>query len=369
MTELNIKFLILNMNLDNLNLYKKLDTGHVAESIELLPGQVKQVLDEAHLIKIPVEYSNVKNVVINGMGGSNLGARIIKSVFSPEMKIPIEIVPGYEVPGYVGKDTLYVISSYSGTTEEPLSVYNEVKKRGAKIIAITENSPKSKLLTLMTQDNIPGYAFTPKSNPSGQPRLALGYAIFGLAMLLSKVGLFELQAEEIKRLITEMEIHGRKLKVSSKTKSNPAKKIASETGGAIPVLIGAEFLSGNLHALRNQINECSKNFSTYLEIPDLNHYAMEGLSFPKSNKKDLAFIFFESDLFSARVQKRMALTKQVVKKNGIKIVSYKFKGKTCLAQSFELLQTGAWVSYYLGILNQVDPVKIPWVDWFKKQLG
>ena len=136
----------------------------------------------------------------------------------------------------------------------------------------------------------------------------------------------------------------------------------------MPILASGGFLAGNLHTLRNQINECGKNYSSYLVLPDLNHYAMEGLVYPKANKKDIAFLFFDSKLFHERVQKRAILTKQVVKKNGINVLSYQLRGKTKLEQAFELLQFGSWLSYYLGMQNNVDPVKITWVDWFKKEL-
>ena len=106
------------MNLDNLNQFKKFDSGQVAESIEHLPDQIRQVLEEARLIKIPRDYSKATQVVINGMGGSNIGAHIIKSVFNGQIKIPINIIPGYQVPAHVNKNTLYIISSYSGNTEE-----------------------------------------------------------------------------------------------------------------------------------------------------------------------------------------------------------------------------------------------------------
>ena len=91
-------------------------------------------------------------------------------------------------------------------------------------------------------------------------------------------------------------------------------------------------------------------------------------NFPSANKKNLTFLFFDSKLYHPRVQKRAELTKQVIKKNGISIISHELKGQTKLAQAFEVLQLGSWVSYYLGLLNGVDPVKIPWVDWFKKRI-
>ena len=65
------------INLDDKKVYQKYDTGQVAKSIELLADQVRQVLEEARLIKIPREYSKISQVVVNGMGGSNVGAGIV----------------------------------------------------------------------------------------------------------------------------------------------------------------------------------------------------------------------------------------------------------------------------------------------------
>lgn len=355
------------MNLDNLQKIKELDTGQVAESISLLPDQVRQVLHEARLIKVPQEYGKVTQVVVNGMGGSNIGARIIKSAFSDQIKAPISIAPGYQVPAHVNKNTLYIISSYSGSTEEPLSVYKEVKKRGAKIMAITSYG-KGKLGKLMIKDNIPGYIFKPKFNPSDQPRLGLGYTLFGIAVMLAKAGLFKIQAKEIEDIIANLEIWDRKLRPIIKTQNNKAKQLAMKLCGKVPTLIAAEFLIGNIKALRNQMSENSKHFPNYLTLPDLNHFAMEGLAYPASNKRTLIFVFFDSKLYHPRIQKRSQLTKQVVRKNNIEIVEHTLRGETKLTQSFEMLQFGTWITYYLGMLNGVDPVNIPWVDWFKKEL-
>lgn len=102
--------------LDELDKIKKLDKEGSLGSIELLYSQIRQVLEESRLIKVPREYGKVKNVVINGMGASNLGAGIFKAVFSDKIKVPVNIAPGYEIPAYVGENTLYIISSYSGNT-------------------------------------------------------------------------------------------------------------------------------------------------------------------------------------------------------------------------------------------------------------
>ena len=356
------------MNLDDLKKIESLDTGQVSKSISLLPDQVRQVLHEARLIKVPREYSRVTQVVVNGMGGSNIGAGIIKSVFNDQIKVPISITPGYNVPAHVNKNTLYIISSYSGTTEEPLSTYKEVKKRGAKIIAITSHGGKNRLEKLMIKDHIPGYIFKPEYNPSGQPRLGLGYSIFGMAVMMAKTGLFKIDVKKIEDVIASLEIWDRELRPIIKTENNKAKQLAIKLYNKQPIMIAAEHLIGNIRTLRNQMCENSKQFTSYLTLPDLNHFAMEGLKFPISNKKDLIFFFIDSKFYHARVQKRVQLTKQVVKKNKIEVVSHELHGQTKLAQAFEMLQLGVWITYYLGMLNKVNPIKIPWVDWFKKQL-
>ena len=55
--------------------------------------------------------------------------------------------------------------------------------------------------------------------------------------------------------------------------------------------------------------------------------------------------------------------------NGFDFVSYKVKGKTRLEQSFEVLLLGSYVSFYLALLNNLDPSPIPRVDYFKKELA
>jgi glucose/mannose-6-phosphate isomerase len=354
--------------LNNPNQIKRMDKSRIYKSIETFPDQIRQVLDEAHLIKVPYEYSKVNQVVVNGMGGSNLGAGIVKSAWSGEIKVPITILPGYEVPANVDSNTLYVISSYSGNTEEPLSVYRELKKRKVKVIAITARG-RGKLERLMIKDNIPGYIFKPEYNPSLSPRLGLGYSIFGTAVLLAKAGLFKIKIGDMKDIVASLEIWDREFRLEIPAKYNKAKKLARELFNRIPIAVGAEFLIGNLRVLRNQFYENGKNFASYLVVPELNHYAMEGLANPQGNRQNLLFFFINSALYHPRIRRRMALTKIVVKKNRIKYIDIKLSSKNKLAQSFELLQLGTWASYYLGILNKSDPATNPWVDWFKKKLG
>jgi glucose/mannose-6-phosphate isomerase len=298
-----------------------------------------------------------------------LGARIIASVFKKELRLPILIEPGYDVPGFVDKNTLYIISSYSGNTEEPLSTYAEAKKRGAKIAVVTAAGAGNKLAILKEKENLPGIIFTSEQNPSAQPRLGLGYGLFFVLDILVKAGATSFTSGEIDKIIAVLEKNNSRFDLAAGKNKNLAKKIAAEIFGREVVLIGGEFLEGSLHALRNQFCENSKNFAQYLVLPDLNHYSLESLGNPKNNQKNLAFIFLTSNFYRPRIQKRLRLTMEIVKKNKIKAVEYKLAGATKLIQALELLQFGSWLTFYLAMLNGANPSLIPSVDWFKKKLN
>lgn len=338
----------------------------VALSIHILAKQISDMLEQGKSFKLPKNYQKINKIVLSGMGGSNLAGRIFNSVFEADLKAPIIINADYEIPNWVSKDTLFIASSYSGNTEETIASYKEAKRRQAKIVVLTANSANNTLLKLAKRDKVPYLAFTVNHNPSNQPRLALGYAIFSLASILSAAGLVKIKTLSIKLALSKLS------KLSDKNlptqANNPAAKLATEIVGCGFITVVGPFLAGNAHAFRNQLNENSKNRANYLVVPDMNHHALEGLSHPITCKDAVGMLFIESSLYHPRIQKRMTLTKEVAKKNEVKVMSIKLTGQTKLEQSLEFLSLGAWITYYLAELNHVDPIKIPWVDWFKKQL-
>ncbi len=355
------------MNINDIKEISNFDSGRVAESIVLLPDQIADAVKQAKRIKLPTSYSKIDKVVVSGMGGSNLGARIIASVFKEDLKVPLLIEAGYTVPAYVDKKTLYIISSYSGSTEEPLSTYAEAKKRKAKIVVVTAKNSSNPLWDLARQNKLPSFIFDPLANPSKQPRLALGYATFGFLAILEKADVLKVGNKAKEKIISDLKSSGKKLDIG--VFDNSAKRLALELCGRQIFLVGGDFLEGSLHAMRNQLCENSKNVASYLVLPDMNHYALEGLSNPLDNKERLIILSFRSSLYRSEVSKRLTITEQVAEKNGIKVVSFDLKSKTRLGQAAEILQVGSWITFYLAFLNGVDPVKIPWVDWFKERLA
>ncbi|NQU83756.1 MAG: SIS domain-containing protein [Parcubacteria group bacterium] len=324
------------------------DESKVLSSISELEKQCQDAWQATSRLNLS-KYKNLKNIVIAGMGGSALGAHIVRSAFGDLIKSPFIIVNNYFLPEFVNKDTLVIFSSYSGNTEEVLSCLVDAKKKKAKIVVLASGGLLEKKAK---QNKIPAVIFDTAHNPSGAPRFGLGYSIFGVLGILKVAGILRIKKPQIK-IPDQKEL---------------AKKTAKKLYGKIPVLIGSEFLVGSVHASQNLINETAKTFCSYFELPELNHHLMEGLANPKENKKLLTFFLFESDIYYKRNRERYALTEDVIKKNKINLIKYKVKSRDKLTASLECLMFCSLVSFYLSLLNRANPVANPWVDYFKKRL-
>lgn len=352
---------------DDLAKIKIIDKKNALDSIKQLPLQCKQAWQESNAIDFPKDFKNVSNIVISGMGGSTYAARIVKSLYDGvEMtKIPIELANNYRLPGYVNKNSLVILSSYSGNTEETLACANQAKEKSAKIVGITSGG---NLAEFLKTNKLPAYIFDPKHNPSAQPRIGVGYMVMGLIGLLAKLKFIPVGEKEVKEVIKFIDDNNGVLDTSVSTADNPAKQMAFNLEKKIPVIIVADFLEGAAYAVRNPFHETSKQFALYFAIPELNHHLLEGLAFPKELRSLLHFIFIRSTMYDKRHIKRMTLTQEIIKSNNIPSETITLSGNSPLTQVFELIQWGAWVTFYLAMLHNIDPSEIPWVDYFKKEL-
>ena len=202
-----------------------------------------------------------------------------------------------------------------------------------------------------------------------QPRHGQGYMTVGQMGILNSLGLLAISDDKIAGMISHLRKRKDFIDMKVPAINNQAKQIATQLYQKCVQIIGGGFLEGAIHALRNTFHETSKNFADYFLLPEANHHLMEGLKFPSSNPDNLVFLMIKSSLYSQRIQQRYYLTKEVISNNGIEVVEINLTPTDKLTQNFELLQLGNYIIFYLSMLYGLDPSKIPWVDYFKENLG
>ncbi len=332
------------------------DSLNILGSIQALPDQCAQVITEVAQASIPPSCSLVNNIVISGMGGSALGGRVIVSLERRTLRVPITVSTEYHLPNFANEKTLVVISSYSGETEETLSALAEARSRGCQIFILTTGG---KLGELARQFQLPNYIFQPRFNPSLQPRMSLGYEVTAMLALLARCQLIR-PLKELSRLPDFL--RSRQQDLSS------IQHLASSLVGKIPVFLVSEHLKGAAHAAKNQLNENAKTFAVVFDLPEANHHLLEGLAHPPGNPDNLAVVMVDSPHYHPEVRKRYPLTRQIVAKHHIPIYDFPLAGPNPAFEALDVIQSGAYLAYYLSQEYGIDPGPIPWVDWFKDEL-
>lgn len=298
-----------------------------------------------------------KNIILCGMGGSALGAHLVRSTFHKTLSVPLEIVGGYELPGTVTKNSLCLLSSFSGTTEEVLTCYQQASSRHIPTAVITSGGP---LLELARRDHLSLYHFDP-DQLAPEPRYGTGFMATGVLLILKRLGFVRLTDSEVQKIF-------KSLSQGSIVLKKKGRVLAGQLRGRVPILVSSEHLEGAAHVLQNQLHESAKNFAVNFSIPELNHHLMEGLGFPKEVIKKLSFVFLKSSLYSNQVQRRYSLTAAVVKKQGARAVALVISGSSNLEQAWRAVHLSGYLSAFLAQGNKIIPLETPWVDWFKKQM-
>lgn len=352
--------------LDDIKKIKDMDSKNMLGSLELLGEQMREIYKLGENLKLPISYEKANKILVVGMGGSETNWHVIKTLFSKEIAVPLEILNDYHIPAWVDKNTLVIGSSYSGSTEETINAVKEAKERGAKLMILTSGGELRKWAKI---HKISALIFTEKNNPCGQPRIGSGYMIMGGIMLLNRIGLLEFSGRQARTLIKTVSKYGKKFSAKIAVQTNRAKQIAQKTIDKTVWYAGAEHLAGNAHAGANQMNENGKRFAGYYLIPELNHHLLEGMKHPRSNQHNLLFILLESGLYDGRIQKRFAVTKKVLNKNNIIYARYLCQEKEKINQMGEALALTGFIGYYAAILAGIDPNLVPYVDYFKKQMA
>jgi len=351
--------------IDNRNRLGKFDKSNVLGSIEAFPKQIQDAWESVKSLELPSSYKSFKNIVVSGMGGSALGSHVIQNLFKDQLQTPFEVVSHYSLPAYVNSDSLVLLSSYSGTTEETLSCAKQAQEKHAKIMVITSGG---KLAEFAKDNNWPHYLINPKFNPSGQPRMAIGYALFGQLAFFSKLGVLDLTDKLVIALVENLVSLNSKLSVENTT-HNTAKLLAYAAYDKLIVLSGAEHLIGAIHVTNNQLNENAKLMTAEWHLPEFDHHYLEALPHPKSLNGNTFFLLYNSHLYNPALTKIVDITQKVIKKMGHQVEVVQATAPTQLEQVCEIIMLGAYFSFYLAMLYQIDPAPIPNVEWFKAQMA
>jgi len=347
------------MTLDDI---KRTDPKGMYTWIADFPKQIEEAVRIGEEVKIKLNVKGVQNIVLTGLGGSAIGGDLLRSYLANELRVPLTVNRYYSLPAFVGKNTLVIVSSYSGNTEETISAHKDAIKRKARVLCISTGGETARMAKKFKQPWI-------QIPPGISPRAALGYSFFPLLVVFGKLRFITPKDKDIKETI-------QLLKNKSVLYSNPESpeniplKLAERIKGKLPIIYSpAEYLDTVNLRWRGQMAENAKQLSSGNVLPEMNHNELVGWKVLAELMKEMHVIFFQDIGTHKRVAIREGITKQIVSQYAGGVTEVVSDGKALLARLFSLIYIGDWMSLYLAILNNVDPEPVAVIDYLKNELS
>ncbi|HET7091514.1 MAG TPA: bifunctional phosphoglucose/phosphomannose isomerase [Anaerolineae bacterium] len=336
-----------------------------------LPDQCEAAWRDAQAIELPESFREARQVVIAGMGGSAIGGALFQSLAAPQMRIPVHVVRDYTLPAFAeGPSTLVIASSHSGDTEETLAAFQEARARRCQLIAIAGGG---RLEAMARQFGAPFMRVAYES----MPRAALGYSFVPLAAFASRLGWLDdpsahpstsLRAS-LREAAAVMREWNAELVPESPVVKNLAKRMAGQMVGRFVIVYGAGLFAEVARRWKGQVNENGKQFAAFEALPEADHNAILGSSYPEGMANHLKVIFLTGVSDHPRNRARVEISRQVLMVQGYDTDVLTARGESLLAQMLSLIQLGDWISGYLGIANGVDPSDTELLLEFKQRMA
>lgn len=290
--------------------------------------------------------------VVAGMGGSHLAANVLNSC-QPSLDVIVYSDYGLNLPASVLDNSLIIISSYSGNTEEALDALNSAMDKKLAAAVITTGG---KLLEIAQKNNIP---YIKMPDIKTQPRFALGYSFVSLLKLIGENSLLN-QAAMLAEILDP--------KVAEEKGAELAKKLQNK----VPVIYSSTKNFSAAYNWKIKFNETGKIPAFCNVFPELNHNEMNGFDTKGQTMalmKDFQFIFLKDSNDEPRIIKRMEATKSILERQEFKVDLVEMAGESPMHKIFQSLMTADFASYCLAEFYGNEPEQIPMVEDFKKMIG
>lgn len=347
--------------LDDLETIRKCDKQGMLGILNSFDRQLEEALEIGLQADISSQRT-VGTVLVCGMGGSAMAGDFLRAYLGTDLKVPLFVNRNYSIPGFADENTLALICSYSGNSEETLSAFHEARRMGCHIICLGSNGE------LQSYSNEYGYPFL--QIPGGSPpRTALGYLAIPLLIVLARLSLISDRSEEIGRSVSwvksRIELYG----LEAPEEGNAAKGLALQVHQKIPVVYGSE---GRLEIVakrwRSQFCENGKQLAYSSALPEMNHNEIAGWKHPAPALQQLFPIFLRDREDHPQIQARTEMTCRLVAEKAGAFLEFWSEGESWLERLWTLILLGDYASLYLACLNRENPTPMQVAEDLKIRL-
>jgi len=324
-------------------------------------------------------------IVVTGMGGSGIAGEVLAAVAGPGCPVQVTTVHDYRLPGWVGAADLVIAVSCSGATEETLSAAEEAVRRGCRLLAV---GSEGSALTALAEQARAGFIIV---KPSGMPRSMLWGLSVPLVVAAARLGVLDMPEQAYESAAVELERVAHLCRPDSDAFVNPAKSLALELSGTLPMIWGTSPLTWVAAArFACQLHENGKYPAIAGVLPEANHnqvvvfdgpfapgpetagLAATGLAAAEPRQAPpvpLRLIMLRDTHEHPQVSRRREESARIAADRGIEVTELAAAGDQPLERLASLVQLIDYASVYLAIANGIDPAPIAAIQELKARIA
>ena len=336
-----------------------LDSVGMFDLAAALPEQVAAAAAEGARVEGLPEHEDVEHVVVLGMGGSGIAGDVVRAIAAPFMSVPLTVAKGYEAPSFVNEGTLCFAVSYSGNTEETLEAAQAAAAAGARMVVLTRGGQLGELAAAWGAPHVP-------LPDIPMPRAGIGAISIPPLLVLEKVGLFPGATQYVADAVQQLARRRDQLIVDG----SPAHRLAEQIGRTMPLAYGSDLGEVAAYRFKCQVNENAKAPAFSAGVPEMCHNEICGWGqHGDVTRQVMTVVRFRHDFEHPQVARRFDLTGEVLEEVVHAVVDVQAEGEGALAQLFDLVLQGDFVSLHLAAQAGVDPGPIPVLEDLKAALA
>lgn len=339
----------------------RLDSLGMFEAAAGLADQIDAAAASARTVGGLPSADGVTSVVVLGMGGSGIGGDLLAAVSGSRLHVPVVVPKGYEAPAFVGPDTLVFAVSFSGNTEETISAATAARALGARLVVLAAGGEMARLAGEW------GVPHLPIGEGIPMPRAGIGAVSLPPLIVLERMGLLEGIDHDIETTVAQL----RRRNAELTGPDSPAANLARRIGRTMPIVYGGGAI-GDVAALRwkGQFNENAKVPSFENRIPELTHNEICGWGqHGDVTRQVFSMLLLRHDFEHPQTSRRFELVAEICDEIVADVHQIHAEGDTLMAQLFDLILYGDYVSLELAVQSGVDPGPVPVLDRIKAELA
>ena len=296
---------------------------------------------------------NVKHIIFSGMGGSGAIGDLFESILA-KSKIHINVVKGYRLPETTDTESLVVVISVSGNTDETLSILKSAHKIGSKIIAFSSGGKVQEYC----EKNLIEYR---KIREYNSPRASFTSYLYSILKVLHTT--LEIKEEDILESINEMEKISKIINSNNLSSENPSLVLA-EFLKDIPIIYYPYGLRAAAIRFKNSLQENCKIHAMIENIVETCHNGIVSWE-TKSNVQPI-LIQGEEDFI--KTKERWKIVKEFFKSNNIEFFEIKSIKGSILSKIINLIYVLDFSTIYFAVMLKIDPTPVKSIDYIKSKL-